>query len=106
MHAFWAAIGFIALTSWPAGSWRRGPSVPFGLRPAVCAAAAGTLLCLLVWFGAELITRGRQIGLAERVLTEAQVIWPLAVVLTCKFGSRQQCRGRWVLATQRRSRNR
>jgi hypothetical membrane protein len=82
-HGLWATIGFIALASWPAGSWRQGPSVPFGLRPAVAAAASGTLLCLLVWFGAELITRGGRIGLAERVLTEAQAIWPLVVILTC-----------------------
>ena len=57
--------------------------MPFGLRPAVSAAATGVLLGLLVWFGTELIARGGQIGLAERVLTEAQAIWPLAVVLTC-----------------------
>jgi len=45
--------------------------------------AAGALLGLLVWFAAELVTRGGQVGLAERVLTEAQAVWPLAVVLTC-----------------------
>ena len=56
---------------------------PFGLRPAVSAAAAGTLLGLLAWFGAELIARGGQIGLAERVLPEAQAIWPLVVIMTC-----------------------
>jgi hypothetical protein len=82
-HAFWAAIGFIALTAWPIGGLRRGPSVPYGLRPAVSAVAAGAMLGLLVWFGAELLTRGGQVGLAERVLTEAQAVWPLAVVLTC-----------------------
>jgi Protein of unknown function (DUF998) len=82
-HAFWAAIGFIALTVWPLGGQRRGSSVPGGLRPAVSAVAAGALLALLVWFAAELMTRGGQVGLAERVLTEAQAVWPLAVVLTC-----------------------
>jgi hypothetical protein len=82
-HAFWATIGFIALTVWPLGGLRRGSSVPGGLRPAVSAVAAGALLGLLVWFAAELTTRGAQIGLAERVLTEAQAVWPLAVVLTC-----------------------
>jgi uncharacterized protein DUF998 len=86
-HALWAAIGFAALAVWPAVGWRRGRSVPFGLRPGVCAAAAGSLLGLLVWFGAELITRGGQIGLAERILTEAQAVWPLAVVLTCWWDS-------------------
>jgi hypothetical protein len=41
---------------------------------------------LLAWFGAELIMRGAQIGLAERVLAAAQAAWPLAVVLTCLRG--------------------
>ena len=57
--------------------------MPFGLRPTVSAASAGALLGLLVWFGTKLIALGRQIGLAERVLTEAQAVWPLVVVLTC-----------------------
>jgi Protein of unknown function (DUF998) len=83
-HAFWATIGFIALTAWPLGGLRRGSSVPGGLRPAVSAVAAGASLGLLVWFAAELMTRGGQVGLAERVLTEAQAVWPLAVVLTCR----------------------
>jgi hypothetical protein len=83
-HAFWAAIGFAALTVWPLGGTRRGPSVPSGLRPAVSAVAAGVLLGLLGWFAAELMTRGGQIGLAERVLTEAQAVWPLAVIWTCR----------------------
>jgi hypothetical protein len=38
-----------------------------------------------VWFGAELIGGGRQVGLAERVLAGAQAVWPLAVVLACRW---------------------
>jgi hypothetical protein len=49
------------------------------------------LLGLLVWFGAELIDGGRQVGLAERVLAGAQALWPLAVVLACR---RSQSRAR------------
>jgi hypothetical membrane protein len=86
-HAFWATGGFLALAVWPVGARRRGPLVPFGLRPAVAAVATGVLFGLLAWFGAELIMRGTQIGLAERVLTGAQAAWPLAVVLTCLGGS-------------------
>src|SRR5689334_16294320 len=82
-HALWAAIGFVALTVWPLGGLRRGSSVPGGLRPAVSAIAAGALLGVLAWFAAELMMRGGQVGLAERVLTEAQAVWPLVVVLTC-----------------------
>ena len=66
-HTVWAAIGFIALTAWPLAARKRGPLVPAALRPAVSAGATGVLLGLLVWFGAELIGGGRQVGLAERV---------------------------------------
>jgi len=84
LHTVWAAIGFTALTVWPVAARQRGPGVPAGLRPAASAAAAGVLLGLLVWFGSELITGGRQVGLAERALAGAQAVWPLAVVLTCR----------------------
>ena len=85
-HGFWATSFFIALTVWPAASWRRGPGVPYGLRPAVSASATGVMLCLLAWFEVELITRAGQAGLAERILAETQALWPLAVILTAAAG--------------------
>jgi hypothetical protein len=84
-HACWAAVGFAALVAWPGGAWRRGPSVPWGLRPAVSALAVGLMLGLLAWFGAELVAGGGQIGLAERVMGVAQAGWPLVVVLSCRL---------------------
>jgi len=84
-HALWAAAGFAALVAWPTGAWRRGLSVPWGLRPTVSAGAAGVLLALLAWFLAELITGGGQAGLAERVMGVAQAGWPLAVMLSCRL---------------------
>jgi hypothetical protein len=75
----------MALAAWPLAAWKRGPVVPAGLRPGVCAAAAGVLLGLLVWFGAELMGGGRQVGLAERLLAGAQAVWPLGVVLSCRW---------------------
>jgi len=83
-HMIWAAAGCAALVAWPAGAWRRGPSVPWGLRPAVSAGAVAVLLALLAWFGAELITGGGQAGLAERIFGAAQALWPLAVVVSCR----------------------
>jgi hypothetical protein len=68
----------------PAGAWRRGPSVPSGLRPAVCAGAVAVLVLLLAWFVLEVITGAGQVGLAERILGVAQAVWPLTVVLTCR----------------------
>jgi hypothetical membrane protein len=83
-HGLWAAVTFMAVTAWPIGAWRRGPSAPWGLRPAVSAVAVVTLLALLAWFLTELITTGAMTGLAERFMGAAEVGWPLAVVLSCR----------------------
>jgi len=83
-HAFWAAVGFLALAVWPLAARARGPSAPAGLRPAACVGAAGVLVGLLTWFGVELMAGGRQVGLAERILAGAQAAWPLVLVLACR----------------------
>ena len=83
-HILAASAGLAGLVTWPAGAWRRGPAVPWGLRPPVAATAVVVLLALVAWFGAELILGIGQVGLAERVAGGAQAIWPLAVVLSCR----------------------
>jgi Protein of unknown function (DUF998) len=88
LHAISASAGFAALAVWPAGAWRRGPGVPWGLRPAVCAAAVVVLALLLAWFAAEVVTGAGQAGLAERVTGLAQALWPLTVVLSCRRPAR------------------
>jgi hypothetical protein len=87
-HMIWAIIGCAALVAWPAGAWRRGHSVPWGLRPAVSAGAVVMLLALVAWFAAELITGSGQAGLAERVFGAGQSLWPLAVVASCRGAAR------------------
>jgi hypothetical protein len=84
-HAFWAAVGFAALVSWPIGACRRGPTAPWRLRPSASAVVVAILLGLLAWFGAELVTAGGQEGLTERVLGAAQAAWPAVVVLSCRM---------------------
>jgi hypothetical protein len=83
-HGLWAAATFTALIAWPVGAWRRGTSVPWGLRPSVSAAGVGALLALLTWYLVELISRGGMTGLAERAMCVALVGWPLTVVLSCR----------------------
>ena len=83
-HAVWAALGFAGLAAWPAWAWRRGPSVPWGLRAAVGAGAVAGQLVLLAWFVGELVSGSGQVGLAERFVGGAQAIWPLVVVLSCR----------------------
>ncbi len=87
-HMIWAIIGCAALVAWPAAAWRCGPSVPWGLRPAVSAGAVVVLLALLAWFGAELITGDGLAGLAERAFGAGQALWPLAVVASCRSAAR------------------
>ncbi len=84
-HALWASLGFAGLAAWPAGAWHRGPSVPLGLRPTVCSGAVAVQLILLAWLVAELVTGAGQVGLAERVVSGTQAIWPLVVVLSCRI---------------------
>ena len=91
-HIICAAVGCAALVSWPAGASRRGPSVPWGLRPVVSAGAVTVLVALLAWFGAELITAGGQAGLAERVFGAGQALWPLAVVASCQYAASTDAR--------------
>ena len=86
-HIIAASAGLAGLVTWPAGAWRRGPAVPWGLRPAVAATAVVVLLVLVAWFGAELILGIGQVGLAERIAGVAQAIWPLAVVLSCRWSA-------------------
>lgn len=83
-HAFWATLGFAGLAAWPIGAWRRGESVPWGLRPKVCFGAVAIQLVLLAWFVTELIIGGGQTGLAERTVGIAQALFPLTVVLSCR----------------------
>ena len=88
-HMVCAAVGCAGVVAWPAGAWRRGRPVPWGLRPAVSAGAVGVLLILVTWFGVELITGGGLAGLAERIFGAAQALWPLAVVASCRYAARK-----------------
>ncbi len=87
-HVLLAATGFVAMAAWPVAGRVPRPSVPglrvpYGLRPAVAVSATAVMAGLLLWFGAELILAGHQVGLAERALAGIQALWPLVVVLTC-----------------------
>ena len=67
-----AAVGFGALTLWPAFS-----ALP-DRRSGVLATAV--MLVLLAWLGVEL-RAGNHVGLSERLLAGSQALWPLVAVL-------------------------
>lgn len=84
IHACWAGVAFGALILWPVLARRRGPGVPWGLRPGTVFAVAAALAALTAWFAAEELFRGADMGLAERAAGVAQTAWPLFVVLSCR----------------------
>jgi hypothetical membrane protein len=88
-HFVLAAIGFALLTTWPIGARRRGPGVPWALRPGAAAAAMAVLFALLTWFGVQLVTGAGQVGLAERAMGLAQAAWPLTVVVSARAAAPQ-----------------
>jgi hypothetical membrane protein len=80
-HLTATGVGFTALALWPAlaasekpGTWALKPRVGY-LATAVMAVGAG-------WFLLELHGHGAA-GLAERVLTVGQSVWPLAIAAAC-----------------------
>jgi hypothetical membrane protein len=91
-HMICAAAGCVGVVAWPAAAWRRGPAVPWALRPAVSACAVAVLLALVTWFGVELITGGGLAGLAERIFGAGLALWPLAVVASCRRAARKDTR--------------
>jgi len=85
VHAVWAGIGFAGAIVWPVFSMRRGPHVPWTLRPSTCLSVTVTLAALTLWFAAEQATHGAHMGLAERSAGLAQALWPLIAVVSCRL---------------------
>ena len=84
-HDVWATIGLTLLALWPLAARRAGSSAPRPLRPAATIGAVAAMAVLLIWFFAEVVAGGAQIGLAERVVGVAQASWPLLVVMSCRI---------------------
>ncbi|MFI2508822.1 DUF998 domain-containing protein [Streptomyces sp. NPDC018972] len=80
-HGSVAAVGFALLALWPllaAG----GGAAPWALRPAASAVATALMVVGAVWFLVEMHRQGVA-GVAERVVTALQSLWPFVVVLSC-----------------------
>lgn len=57
--------------------------VPWGLRLDVSLAASALMCASALWFLAELQS-ARAPGVAERVVTFVQALWPFLVVVSCR----------------------
>ncbi|MFF2862818.1 DUF998 domain-containing protein [Streptomyces rubiginosohelvolus] len=92
-HGAVATVGVVLLAAWPPlAAIRSGSPVPWGLRLDVSLAASALMFASALWFVAELQT-ARVPGVAERVVTFLQALWPFLVVLSCRRGVARQTAG-------------
>jgi hypothetical membrane protein len=81
VHEIFSFVGVIVMTIWPLAAIRREPGAPYALRPRFAWSYAIFTVALLLWFTSQLF-HGPMLGLAERVVTADQTLWPLIVVLS------------------------
>jgi hypothetical protein len=80
LHGWVVGVGFALMALWPVlAADRGGGAAPWALRPAL-----SITVCLLMgagaaWFLIEMHRHGAA-GVAERVVTTAQTVWPFVVV--------------------------
>lgn len=81
-HGAVAAVGFISLAVWPVLAADRSGRAPWALRPLPSLTATVIMVISAAWFLFE-IEIGGAMGVAERVVTFLQSLWPLLVVTAC-----------------------
>lgn len=91
-HVVATGLGFATLAAWPCLAVEGGPAAPWPLRPAVSAGFTGLVLASAVWFLVALNCHG-QAGVAERVVTGLQALWPVVVAAGLRHAAGQQGRG-------------
>ena len=81
-HGSVAAVGFTFLAVWPVLAADRNGAAPWGLRPAPSIVATVLIGVGAAWFLIEMHHHGPA-GVAERVVTSIQSLWPFVVVASC-----------------------
>ncbi|MEV4681643.1 DUF998 domain-containing protein [Streptomyces kurssanovii] len=81
-HGSVAAVGFALLAVWPVLAADRGGAAPWGLRPLPSLMVTLLMGVGAVWFLIE-IQRHGVAGVAERLVTCVQSLWPFVVVASC-----------------------
>ncbi|MFD7768892.1 DUF998 domain-containing protein [Streptomyces sp. NPDC059787] len=81
-HGSVAAVGFALLALWPLLAADGGRAAPWALRPAASAVATASMVVGAAWFLVEMHRHGAA-GVAERVVTVVQSLWPFVVVTSC-----------------------
>lgn len=99
-HGAVVGVGFTLLALWPVLATRRGRRMPWGLRFAPSVAVSALMWIGAAWFLFEVESDGAA-GVAERVVTSVQAIWPVVVVASCLWQARRQARRRTAVSQAR-----
>lgn len=82
-HGSLVTVGFTLLAVWPVlATDRRSAAAPWGLRPAPSITVTTLMWLGALWFVIELQLHGSA-GIAERVVTSLQSLWPVVVAISC-----------------------
>ena len=81
-HGSVAVVGFVLLAVWPVLAAQRSVAAPWGLRPVPSLAATAVMGVGAGWFLFEIQRHGAA-GVAERLVTSLQSLWPFVVVVSC-----------------------
>lgn len=81
-HGTVAGVGFAFLAVWPVLAADRSATAPWGLRLVPSFTATALMLGSAAWFMIEIEHDGAA-GVAERLVTAIQSVWPLIVVASC-----------------------
>lgn len=87
-HLAFAVICVVATAAWPALIARRSPDKPWILTIRGCTIVTGVFAVMSAWVLIE-SQGGNYLGLAERLTSSVQGIWPFVVALALRQAARQ-----------------
>ncbi|WP_044378258.1 DUF998 domain-containing protein [Streptomyces cyaneogriseus] len=90
-HGTVAVVGFVLLAVWPVLAVDGVGTAPWCLRPVPCVVVTVFMGVGGAWFLVEMHRQG-VVGVAERVVTAVQSVWPFVVAASCSRGSRERGR--------------
>lgn len=89
-HRISASISFVLMSAWPLLSMRFDRSYPWVVRPAAAIGSTVGLALISVWFLMTWLDPNTAlVGLSERVIVTAQVIWLSVTVWVCWLTERR-----------------
>ncbi|MGW0811896.1 DUF998 domain-containing protein [Streptomyces viridiviolaceus] len=89
-HGTVVAVGFTLLAVWPVLAAQGAGAAPWALRPAPSVAVTVLMAVGGAWFLIEMHRHG-DVGVAERVVTSVQSVWPFVVTASCLHHSAREC---------------